>query len=180
MGVLRDRLLLGEGPASLRSSGTPVTEVVDRLAGDDSPVKLIGAGRTDRRRLDRRACAGRAGRRRRDRARHWSRPGRDCRCLLRCTVRARLGRGLSRRASPGEAVPRRRPPPDPRLLGPQPRRRPAGRRPGRTGVLGLLARHRPSPRARRRQCRLLVSPGRQTSDLQTARRGSSSVAGRAR
>ncbi len=80
--------------------------------------------------------------------------------------RARLGRGLSRRASPIAADPGGGSAPDPRLLGRQPRRRPEGRRPGRARVLGLLARHRPSPRARRRQRRLLVSPGRQASGLQ--------------
>jgi len=44
MGVLRDRLVIGNGPASLRSSATAVTEVVGRLAGTDSPVKLVGQG----------------------------------------------------------------------------------------------------------------------------------------
>ena len=44
MGVLRDRLVKGDGPACLRATGTSVTEVVDRLAGTDSPVKLIGQG----------------------------------------------------------------------------------------------------------------------------------------
>ena len=57
--------------ACVRPSGTAVTEVVGRLAGTDSPVKLIGAGRADPRRPDRRPRAGRAGRRRRD----WARPG---------------------------------------------------------------------------------------------------------
>jgi hypothetical protein len=44
MGVLRDRLLLGNGPASLRSSETLTTTVVDRLARDELPVKLIAEG----------------------------------------------------------------------------------------------------------------------------------------
>ena len=42
MGLLRDRLVVGNGAASLRSSATAVTEVVSRLAGSDSPNKLIG------------------------------------------------------------------------------------------------------------------------------------------
>ncbi len=44
MGVLRDRLVLGDGQPRLRANGTTVTEVVDRLAGNDSPVKLIAPG----------------------------------------------------------------------------------------------------------------------------------------
>jgi hypothetical protein len=44
MGVLRERLLWGDGPASLRSNGTSVTQVVDRLSGSEPPVKLIGPG----------------------------------------------------------------------------------------------------------------------------------------
>jgi hypothetical protein len=45
MRVLRDRLVLGDGhEARLRSNGTPVTEVVARLAGTGSPVNLIGPG----------------------------------------------------------------------------------------------------------------------------------------
>jgi hypothetical protein len=42
--VLRDRLLVGDGPASLRSGGTLASTVVDRLAGDETPVKLIAPG----------------------------------------------------------------------------------------------------------------------------------------
>ena len=42
MGVLQDRLVITNGLASLRSSATAVTEVVGRLAGIDSPIKLIG------------------------------------------------------------------------------------------------------------------------------------------
>ena len=45
MGVLQDRLAITNGLASLRSSATAVTEVVGRLAGIDSPIKLIGQGR---------------------------------------------------------------------------------------------------------------------------------------
>jgi hypothetical protein len=44
MGMLRDRLVLADGRARLRSNETTVTEVVDRLAGLESPAKLIGAG----------------------------------------------------------------------------------------------------------------------------------------
>ncbi len=44
MGVLRDRLAIGEGSASACVNRTPVTEVVARLAGPDSPTKLIGQG----------------------------------------------------------------------------------------------------------------------------------------
>jgi hypothetical protein len=44
MGVLRDRLLLGDERASLRSSGTLASTVVDRLARDEGPVKLITPG----------------------------------------------------------------------------------------------------------------------------------------
>jgi hypothetical protein len=44
MGVLRDRLVIGADPASLRENGTSVTEVVDRLAATDTPAKLIGHG----------------------------------------------------------------------------------------------------------------------------------------
>jgi hypothetical protein len=44
MGELRDRLVIGTGPASLRANGTSVAEIVDRLAATDAPVKLIGQG----------------------------------------------------------------------------------------------------------------------------------------
>jgi hypothetical protein len=44
MGVLRDRLVIGTGPVSLRANRISVAEVVDRLAATDSPVKLIGQG----------------------------------------------------------------------------------------------------------------------------------------
>ena len=119
MGVLRDRLLLGDGPASLRSSGTLVTEVVDRLAGSELPVKLIGQGGLTA--ADLIAALAHAALGDDDaigptlvqaRPRHAG--------AASLTVRARLGRGLSRRASPGQALPCRRSPPDPRLLGRQP------------------------------------------------------------
>jgi hypothetical protein len=42
--VLRDRLLLGDGSASLRSNGSAAATVVDRLARDELPVKLIAEG----------------------------------------------------------------------------------------------------------------------------------------
>jgi hypothetical protein len=42
MGALRDRLVMGDGPAGVKSSGTAVTEVIRRLAGIDPPVKLVG------------------------------------------------------------------------------------------------------------------------------------------
>ena len=45
MGALRDRLLLGDGPARLRSGGTATTAVVDRLVRGELPVKLIGSDR---------------------------------------------------------------------------------------------------------------------------------------
>jgi hypothetical protein len=41
MGALRDRLLLGDGPARLRSGETAVTAVVERLAGGELPFRLI-------------------------------------------------------------------------------------------------------------------------------------------
>jgi hypothetical protein len=44
MGVLRERLDLGDGPAGVKSTGTRVTEVIGRLAGNDLPVKLVGHG----------------------------------------------------------------------------------------------------------------------------------------
>jgi hypothetical protein len=44
MGVLQDRLVITNGLASLRTSATTVTEVVGRLAGIDSPIKLVGQG----------------------------------------------------------------------------------------------------------------------------------------
>ena len=44
MGVLRDRLVTGDGPAGVKSSGTMVTEVIGRLAGIESPAKLVGQG----------------------------------------------------------------------------------------------------------------------------------------
>jgi hypothetical protein len=44
MGVLRDRLMMGEGPAGVKSSGTLVTDVIGRLAAINSPVKLVGQG----------------------------------------------------------------------------------------------------------------------------------------
>jgi hypothetical protein len=44
MGVLRDRLVLEESEASLRSCGVKASEIVRRLEGADSPVKLIKAG----------------------------------------------------------------------------------------------------------------------------------------
>ena len=107
----------------------------------------------------------------RARARRWSSglPRRPR--LERVLCGAGPGRSCSPGAPPGAAGARGRPAPDPRLLGRQPRGRPGGRRPGRDAVLGLLARHRPSPRARRRQRRLLVSPGRPAPDLRPAGRG---------
>jgi len=44
MGVLQDRLALEESPASLRSCGVKVSEIVRCLEGADSPVNLIKAG----------------------------------------------------------------------------------------------------------------------------------------
>jgi hypothetical protein len=44
MGVLQDRLRIGDGPAGVKSSGTAVTEVIGPLAGSDLPVKLVGRG----------------------------------------------------------------------------------------------------------------------------------------
>jgi hypothetical protein len=43
MAALRDRLILRDGPARLSSTGGPATAVVERLAGGEMPVKLIGS-----------------------------------------------------------------------------------------------------------------------------------------
>ena len=175
MGVLRDRLVLADGRAGLRSNGTPVTEIIGRLEAGGSPRQADRTRRIDACRFDRRAGAGSAGRRR------LAGPG-----LVQAKPRnpaacpgalgACLGRVFPGASHASQAGSRRRSAPDSRLLGRQPRRRPAGRRPGRAQLLSLLARHRPSPRARRRQCRLLVSQGRQASGLHAARRGRSALA----
>jgi hypothetical protein len=41
MGMLRDRLVLAEGPARLRGNGETVTDVVGRLEAGELPVKLV-------------------------------------------------------------------------------------------------------------------------------------------
>ena len=73
MGMLRDRLVLADGPARLRGNGETVTEVVGRLEAGDSPVKLVRPNGLTRRRLDRRPGSSRAGRR----STRWGR--RSCR-----------------------------------------------------------------------------------------------------
>jgi hypothetical protein len=41
MGMLRDRLVLAEGPARLRGNGETVTDVIGRLEAGELPVKLV-------------------------------------------------------------------------------------------------------------------------------------------
>ncbi|HKI20044.1 MAG TPA: hypothetical protein VKA15_19300, partial [Isosphaeraceae bacterium] len=44
MGLLRDRLVVEEGRASLRSIGTTVSEIAGHLEAGATPRKLIGQG----------------------------------------------------------------------------------------------------------------------------------------
>ena len=180
MGVLRDRLVLGDGPPRLRSSGTHG----DRGRRPPRAGRVAGqadrAGRPDARRLDRRPRARPRWETTTRWARPWSRPSRAVPALLRSLSepawvavfpgaphRARLclAAGLLQIHDFWDAS------------------HDAAQKAddlGERACLGLLARHRPSPRARRRQRRLLVSPGRQASHLHTARRGGPAVARRAR
>ena len=183
MGVLGDRLIVdGNRQYRLRSDGRAVPDLIARLESGELPARggRLRARSTPGRR-GRRAGPRRPGGRRRAWACRWSR-----RSPRRPPAGAgAVGAGLGRRCSRGAAQPvaagdGRRAAPGLRLLGRQPRGRPEGRRPGRAGVLGLLARHRASPRARPGQRRLLVPPGRPPSRLRPAGRGGPAAARRAR
>ena len=178
MGILGDRLIVDGDQYRLRSDGRSVADLV-------SPARVGRAARGDGRpgcghagRRGRRAGTRRAGRR--TIAGLAAGPGSPPRPRLERALSEPAWAAVFPRPAHRPAGDVRRAAPGPRLLGRQPRGRPGGRRPGRTRLLGLLARHRPSSRARPGQRRLLVPSRRPASGLLSAGRGRPAAARRAR
>ena len=171
MGVLWTRIELRSDVPVVGRGGLPVGSILDRLKAGDEPAESVS--------LEPGTISSPSS----ATPRWGGEPGRPS-LVQESPARGPLahrarGNGLEEPpaacAAAGTACARGRPPPDPRLLGGQPRGRPAGRRPGRASRLGLLARHRPSPRARRRQRGLLVPPRRPASSLRVTGEGSRST-----